>query len=141
MIEIDKVNFDGILSSFKKEREGLAYNLKRKLDRAEKWQARFVKLTDAKIEAAAAERLEKIKKLAVASHITIYKLNVGSVNASYHRGDVTMELSGWLQISNEGIVSLDLFTYAPGYQRAVRISVGKRTTITNNILQILMSKT
>jgi hypothetical protein len=146
MIDIDKVNFDGLLEGYKRGREMEATKLKVKLERAARWQKRYDALTDKTTEEAVASRLDKLKRLAAEHHIRFNLMHVdstsfsGGVKARYLWGDVVLDLEGWLTADSSGVVVLSL-RQPSTYQSVYRISVGQRTTITNNILQVLMSRT
>jgi hypothetical protein len=145
MIDIDKVNFEGLIKGYKYGREQEATKLKAKLDRASRWKKRYDRLVDKKVEEEVIERLAKLKKLAREHHIQFNLINVskdsfsGGVNARYLWGDVTLDLQGWLIANNDGVVILTLHT-STDYSQVYRISVGQRTTVTNNILQVLMAR-
>lgn len=146
MIDIDKVNFEGLLKGYKLGREQEAAKLREKLDRATRWQKRYDRLVDKKVEEEVSERLTKLRKLAKEHHIHFNLINVsktdfsGGVNARYLWGDVTLDLTGWLIANNDGVVILTLNS-SKDYSQIYRISVGQRTTVTNNILQYLMGRT
>lgn len=145
MIDIDKINFEGLLKGYKLGREQEAARLKEKLDRATRWQKRYDRLVDKKVEEEVARRLDKLKKLAREHHIQFNLMQVdknsfsGGVNARYLWGDVTLDLKGWITANSDGVVVLTLHT-SQSYEQIYRISVGQRTTITNNILQVLMAR-
>lgn len=125
------------LRRFIERREAEASLLKIRLARAARWQKRYDKVTDKTVEAQTKDRTKKVFDLAKEKGITVWEISpYSSIDAEYLRGEVRINLKGYLQISSDGVASVH-FKSSTG-KSVMRISVGKTIRVVDNVLASLI---
>lgn len=134
------MNVDVALSRWKASRKKQAEDLEIRLARAAKWQKRYNKLTDVSIEAQLTTRVAKLLGLAAAHSITVKEPDpYGTIHATYQKGEVTLDLTSSLDISHDGVVSMNFFSNK-FHSNCFRIAVGKTVRVKDDILATLVGK-
>lgn len=127
-------------------RSGQASNLRYKLSKASEWTRQLNIYEDKAVIPLGKERLAKAFEIAIAKGFDFEPVTKPGEyhytdTCSYKAGDIDMKLQVVPNIDIHGVASLDFSTYATNVgnaRRAYRISVGKKVTITNNILNALV---
>lgn len=134
------MNVDIALSRWKSNRKKQAEDLAVRLKRAEKWQKRYDKLTNASTENLISARAAKLMELAAKHSIIIKGPDAyGTVHATYQKGEVTLDLTSSVEISYDGVVSMNFFSNK-FHTYCFRIAVGKTSRIKDDILATLVGK-